>query len=95
VSGQPITAAHLRELLRRLDALCPGNLQATTGGSLTVAIVEPDSGEQRAAVTRPELERLARRGCRGATAPCSTDPRVGRYRPSPSMRRPTPEAGGS
>ena len=30
---------------------------------LTIAIVESDSGELRATVTRPELERLVRRGC--------------------------------
>jgi hypothetical protein len=93
VSRQPITATHLRELLRRLDALCPGGLQAPTGGSLTVAIVEPDSGELRAAVTRPELERLARRGCRAhpkRDCDCTVldrPPPVGRYRPSPSQRR--------
>ncbi|MET0763448.1 MAG: DUF222 domain-containing protein [Blastococcus sp.] len=93
VSGQPITAAQVRELLRQLDALCPGGLQAPTGGSLTVAIVESASGELRAAVTRPELERLARRGCRvhpGGDCECPVvdrPPPVGRYRPSASQRR--------
>jgi hypothetical protein len=93
VSGQPITAAHLRELLRELDALCPGGLQAPSGGTLTVALVEPASGELRAAVTRPELERLARRGCGahpGSDCECPVldrPPPVGRYRPSASQRR--------
>jgi len=93
VSGQPITATHLRELLRQLEALCPGGLQAPSGGSLTMAIVEPDSGELRAAVTRSELERLVRRGCRGHPAggcDCAVldrPPPVGRYRPSAAQRR--------
>jgi hypothetical protein len=93
VSGQPITATHLRELLRRLDALCPGGLQAPTGGSLTIAIVEPESGELRAAVTRSELERLVRRGCRvhpSGGCDCAVldrPPPVSRYRPSASQRR--------
>jgi hypothetical protein len=93
VSGQPITATHLRELLRQLDALCPGGLQAPSGGSLTMAIVEPDSGELRAAVTRSALERLVRRGCRVHPAggcDCAVldrPPPVGRYRPSAAQRR--------
>jgi hypothetical protein len=93
VSGQPITATHLRELLRQLDALCPGGLQAPSGGSLTMAIVEPDSGELRAVVTRSALERLVRRGCRVHPAggcDCAVldrPPPVGRYRPSAAQRR--------
>jgi hypothetical protein len=93
VSGQPITAAHLRELLTQLDALCPGGLQAPVGGSLTIGIVEPDSGELRATVTRPELERLVRRGCpdhpTGACGCTVLDrpPAVNRYRPTPAHYR--------
>jgi hypothetical protein len=93
VSGQPITAAHVRELLRRLDALCPGGLQAPIGGTLTIALVESATGELRAAVTRPELERLARRGCRThpeSDCECPVvdrPPPVSRYRPSASQRR--------
>jgi hypothetical protein len=93
VSGQPITTAHLRELLTQLDALCPGGLQAPVGGSLTIGIVEPDSGELRATVTRPELERMARRGCSNHPAhPCGCavldrPAAVNRYRPTPGHYR--------
>nr|WP_239522111.1 HNH endonuclease signature motif containing protein [Geodermatophilus sabuli] len=62
VGGQPITAGHVRELLIQLDAVCPGGLQAPTGGSLTVAITDPD-GTLRATASRRELESIARRGC--------------------------------
>jgi hypothetical protein len=63
VSGHPITAAQLRELLTDLDALCPGGLQAPLGGSLDIALVDGDTGALRASLTRSELERLVRRGC--------------------------------
>ncbi|MCV2490435.1 HNH endonuclease [Geodermatophilus sp. YIM 151500] len=63
VNGQPITAAQLRRLLEHLDALCPGGLQAPTGGALHLALVDPTTGALRATLTRAELERLARRGC--------------------------------
>ncbi|MGY1689763.1 hypothetical protein [Geodermatophilus sp. SYSU D01105] len=62
VDGQPITAAHLRELLTQLDAICPGGLQAPAGGSLTVAITGP-GGALLATTTHREAERLARRRC--------------------------------
>ena len=93
VSGQPITAAHLRELLTQLDSLCPGGVQAPVGGSLTIGIVEPGSGELRATVTRPELERLVRRGCPDHPAEacdCVVLDRpdaVNRYRPTPAHYR--------
>jgi hypothetical protein len=60
VGGQPITAAHVRELLTQLGAL---GLQAPDCGSLTVAITDAD-GRLLATVSRQTLERLARRGCR-------------------------------
>ncbi|MGY1815175.1 DUF222 domain-containing protein [Blastococcus sp. SYSU D00820] len=63
VDGQPITAAHLRQVLEQLDALCPGGLQAPEGGSLDIGLVDPGTGELRATLTRAELDRLARRGC--------------------------------
>ena len=63
VDGQPITAAHLRELLAHLDALCPGGLQAPVDGRLDISLVDPVTGRLRATVTRPELQRLVRRGC--------------------------------
>ena len=63
VNGHPITAGQLRDLLTQLDSLCPGGLQAPTGGTLGIALTDPATGALRATVTRAELERLARRGC--------------------------------
>ncbi|SNS41387.1 protein of unknown function [Geodermatophilus saharensis] len=60
VNGLPITAEHLRELLRQLDAL---GVQAPQGGSVTVALTE-DDGTLRATATLDRLRRLAARGCR-------------------------------
>jgi hypothetical protein len=60
VDGLPITAAHVRELLARLGAL---GLRAPEGGSLTLALTDPD-GLLRATTTPDRLARLARRGCR-------------------------------
>ncbi len=59
VNGLPITAAHLRALLRRLDALGP---QAPEGGSMTLALTE-DNGTLRAATTLDRLRRIAARDC--------------------------------
>ncbi|NEK93068.1 HNH endonuclease [Modestobacter muralis] len=64
VDGAPITHQQLRDLLEELDSLCPGGLQAPTGGSLGISLVDPVTGALRATVSRPELERLVRRGCR-------------------------------
>jgi hypothetical protein len=93
VDGEPITAGALRELLEQVDALCPGGLQAPTGGSLIMGLVDPVSGALRATVTRTELDRLARRGCPDhPDEPCDCPvldrpPAVDRYRPSPAQRR--------
>jgi hypothetical protein len=63
------------------------------GGSLTIGIVESDSGELRATVTRPELERLVRRGCPDhPTEVCGCvvldrPAAVDRYRPTPAHYR--------
>jgi hypothetical protein len=93
LDGDPITAAQLRSLLEQLDALCPGGLQAPGGGTLDIALTDPRSGALRATLTRPELERLVRRGCAthpGAHCGC---PAVGppepvdRYVPTPAQRR--------
>ncbi|MGY1812541.1 DUF222 domain-containing protein [Blastococcus sp. SYSU D00820] len=88
VDGQPITAAHLRQVLEQLDALCPGGLQAPEGGSLDIGLVDPGTGELRATLTRAELDRLARRGCAqhpdghcGCPVLDRPEP-VDRYRPS-------------
>jgi hypothetical protein len=62
VDGQPISAAHVRELLTQLDAVCPGGLRAPSGGTLQVAVVDGD-GALLATTSRPELERIARQGC--------------------------------
>jgi hypothetical protein len=93
VAGEPVTAGHLRALLTALDAVCPGGLQAPTGGSLHLALTDPHSGRLRAVVTRRELERLAARGCPTHPAgdcacPLLDGPRpVDRYRPSAGQRR--------
>jgi hypothetical protein len=88
IAGRPITHVHLRELLERLDALCPGGLQAPTGGSLRLALTDPD-GALRAVLTRRELQTLVRRGCPdhdpGTDCGCGLvdrPPPVERYRPS-------------
>ncbi|WP_138734964.1 HNH endonuclease, partial [Modestobacter excelsi] len=57
VSGLPITARHLRELLARVGAL---GLTAPEGGSLGFAVTGPD-GQLLATLTPAELTRLARR----------------------------------
>jgi hypothetical protein len=93
VDGHPITAGQLRDLLVQLDALCPGGLQAPTGGTLGIALVDPATGALRATVTRPELERLVRRGCQahpdgGCGCPVLDRPApVDRYRHSPAQER--------
>jgi hypothetical protein len=62
VDGEPITAAHLRALLNAIDALCPGGLQAPTGGSLHLDLLGAGGG-LLATLTRRELEQAVRRGC--------------------------------
>jgi hypothetical protein len=92
VCGQPITAGQLRALLRKLDTLWSGGLQAPIAGSLDIALVEP-GGALRATVPRAELERLARRGCLDhprEDCACALVDRPGpvdRYRPTPAQRR--------
>ncbi|MCA0145717.1 HNH endonuclease signature motif containing protein [Blastococcus sp. LR1] len=93
VDGQPITTSQLRELLERLDAMCPGGLRAPAGGSLDLALVDPRTGALRATVTRHQLEGLARRGCPihpDGDCGCSVldrPPATDRYRPSVAQRR--------
>jgi hypothetical protein len=81
VDGEPVTAVQARELLERLDALCPGGLQAPTDGALIVSITDHD-GRLIAAVTRRELETAVRRG-EGLGPP----PAVDRYEPTPAQQR--------
>ncbi|MCZ2839467.1 HNH endonuclease signature motif containing protein [Modestobacter sp. VKM Ac-2985] len=93
VDGAPITAGQLRELLVQLDAICPGGLQAPTGGTLGIDLVDPVTGALRATVTRPELERLARRGCpEHPDRDCGCGvldrpPPIDRYTPTPAQQR--------
>jgi hypothetical protein len=62
VEGEPITAEHLRALLTALDAVCPGGLQAPTGGSLHVDLLG-SGGALLATLTRRELQQAVCRGC--------------------------------
>jgi hypothetical protein len=93
VNGMPITAQQLRQLLTELDALRPGGLQAPVAGSLDLALVDGRTGTLRAAGTRIELERLARRGCADhPSGDCGCPvvdrpPEVDRYRPTPAQYR--------
>lgn len=93
VDGHPITAGQLRDLLTQLDSLCPGGLQAPTGGTLDIALTDAATGALRATVTRPEVERLVRRECRahpGGDCGCAVldrSPPVDRYRHSPAQER--------
>ena len=59
VSGLAITAAHLRELLCRLDAL---GVQPPEGGTVTLGLTD-DDGVLLATCTLDQLRQLARRGC--------------------------------
>jgi hypothetical protein len=98
VDGQPITAAHVREMLAQLDAVCPGGLQPPTGGTLSVAVTDA-AGALLATASRAELERIARRGCpdHPGEGPAPADacgcpvldrpPPVRRYTPSAAQRR--------
>jgi hypothetical protein len=92
VDGQPVTASQARELLERLDALCPGGLRAPTGGTLDICITDAD-GRLVATATRGELERVVRRGCADhPDGECGCPvlgmpPRVDRYEHTPAQRR--------
>jgi Domain of unknown function (DUF222) len=98
VDGQPVTAAHLKELLRQLDVL---GVQPPAGGSLNVAI-RNRAGRLLGTATFGELRRLARRGCTEhphAAQKATEQPadcgcpvlgkpeEVDRYRPNPEQRR--------
>jgi hypothetical protein len=92
VDGLPITAGQVRELLARLDAVCPGGLQAPAGESLRVAVTDGD-GALLATAGRRELARIARRGCSEhpdtgcGCAVLGPPPPVDRYVPSAAQRR--------
>ena len=89
---QPVTAAQARELLERLDALCPGGLQEPSGGTLDIGVTDVD-GRLIATATRGELELIVRRGCAdhpggGCGCPVLRMPApVARYAHAPAQRR--------
>jgi hypothetical protein len=88
VDGLPITAAHVRELLARVDAL---GLRTPDGGSLTFAITDAQGG-LLAALDLGQLQRLARRGCRvhpGGDCQCPVlgpPPATDAYQPTVAQR---------
>ncbi|MGY2130528.1 DUF222 domain-containing protein [Blastococcus sp. SYSU DS0617] len=89
VAGFAITAAHLRELLRRVEAI---GLTSPAGGSLTFALSD-ERGQLLATVGAGELARLARNGCPhhpGAECGCAVlampDP-IDAYEPRAAQRR--------
>jgi hypothetical protein len=92
VEGEPITAGHLRALLTALDAVCPGGLQAPTGGSLHLDLLGAN-GALLATLSRRELELAVRRGCRlhqGDGCRCAVvgrPPPTENYRPTVAQRR--------
>src|SRR5687768_2440159 len=92
VAGEPITAGHLRALLTALDAICPGGLQAPTGGSLHLDLLGSGGG-LLATLTRRELEQAVRRGCPEHSedgcrcAVVTPPPRSPGYAPTAAQRR--------
>ena len=79
VNGFAVTAAHLRDLLRRVEAL---GLTTPDGGSLTVALTDED-GRLLATATAAELARRARR----AAPPTPTRLRLSRAGPAGADRQ--------
>ena len=55
----PDRVVHSVGRLADLDALCPGGLQAPADGSLDVSLVDPDTGQLRATVTRAPVTRAS------------------------------------
>jgi hypothetical protein len=93
VDGAPITSGQLRAILAQLDAVCPGGLQAPTGGTLGIDLIDPVTGGLRATVSRAELARLVRRGCpQHPRQDCGCGvldrpPPIDRYEPTPAQHR--------
>ncbi|RBY79245.1 HNH endonuclease [Blastococcus sp. TF02-09] len=81
VDGQLVSAMQCRELLASLDLLGLGTPPA--GGSVSIAIDDPASGETVAVATRTELRRAAGPGGSGLGRP----PPTGSYEPSAAQRR--------
>jgi hypothetical protein len=88
-SGLAITAAHVRELVARLDAI---GLRAPEGGSVTVGITD-ENGALLATATPAQLRALTRRGCADhpdAACGCAVlgrPPEVDSYTPSRPQQR--------
>jgi len=80
VNGRAITPRHLRGLLERVGALCPGGLQAPTGGTLDYALTDPDGALRRGCPDHPPGSDC---GCGLVDRP----PAVDRYRPSDPQYR--------
>ncbi|WP_165839404.1 HNH endonuclease signature motif containing protein [Klenkia marina] len=100
VGGHPVTAAHLRQLLRQWSDTDLDDLHAPDGGSLDVALTDPGTGRLRAVVTEVELRRAAARGCpqhpttraraTGSTCGCpvlDAPSATDAYRPTAAQRR--------
>jgi hypothetical protein len=89
VNGFPITAAHLRDLLRRVGAL---GLTTPDGGTLTFALTDAD-GRLLATAPAADLTRRAAQGCpQHPQADCGCPvlgppPATGGYRPTAAQRR--------
>jgi hypothetical protein len=89
VNGFPITAAHLRDLLRRVGAL---GLTTPDGGSVSFAITD-ESGRLLATVSGAELDRRAAKGCPehpGGDCSCPVlgmPSPTGAYQPTAAQRR--------
>jgi hypothetical protein len=82
VSGLAVTAGHLRDLLRRLDAV---GVQPPEGGTVTLGLTD-GNGVLLGTCTLDQLRQLARRGCRehpGQDCGCAVldrPPALDRYR---------------
>lgn len=89
LDGQLVSAAQCRELLSALDVLGPA--PPPEGGSISVAIDDPDSGQTVAVATPAELRRAAghhRRRSRMPDGPgLRPPPPVRGYAPSAAQRR--------
>ena len=89
INGFPITAAHLRALLRRIGAC---GLTTPEGGTLTFALTD-EHGRLLATVTAAELARLAKKGCpdhpeTGCGCPVlGPPPATERYEPAVGQQR--------
>ena len=92
VEGEPVTARHLRALLTAIDAVCPGGLQAPTGGSLHLDLLGA-GGALLATLSRHALELAVHRSCRlhpDGNCRCALvgrPPPATSYRPTGAQRR--------